>query len=77
MEIDIRNLTGKSTENLRKQIRGRNGGNCQIYNLFIDSSKFFYNIAAHIQNVGSTVIKLKSSLGDGQLLGGADQQPGV
>ncbi len=28
MEIDIRNLTGKSTENLRKQIRGRNGGNC-------------------------------------------------
>ena len=37
----------------------------------------FYNIAAHIQNVGSTVINLKSSLGDGLLLGGADQQPGV
>ena len=60
-----------------QKVGGRNGGNSQVNNFFILSGKFFYNVAAHVQHIGSAVIKLKTALGDGQLLGGADQQPRV
>ncbi len=38
---------------------------------------FFYNVAAHVQHIGGAVVELQTSLGDSQLLGGTDQQPGI
>ena len=47
-----------------QKIGGRNGGNGQVNDFFILSGKFFYNIAAHVQHIGSAVVKLQSSLCD-------------
>ena len=74
MEVYVRYLAGKGTENVWQEVRGGNCGNGQVNDLFILSGEFFYNVAAHVQHIGGAVVKLKATLGDGQLLGGTDQQ---
>lgn len=74
VEIDVRDLAGKGTENVWQKIGRGNGGNGQVNDLFVLPGELFNNVAAHVQDIGSAVVELKPLLGDSQLLGGADQQ---
>ena len=76
VEVYVCNLAGKGTEDFRQKIGRGNGGNGQVNDFLfcpVNSSIIF----AHVQHIGSAVVKLQSSLCDSQLLGGADQQTRV
>lgn len=74
VEVDVRDLAGKGTENVWQKIGRGNGGNGQVNDLFVLTGELFHNVAAHVQDIGGAVVELKPTLGNSQLLGGADQQ---